>query len=154
MISFYVTTYQLIFLIVFLRIQAGWNLTRGLLQSSILRRSATTILGAAASWSSCFAWLGYYHRHVCAKTSSTITNRGWLWCPPTTSTVANGKFQLLNDCLMVGSTMFLTPPNSTMGGVYYRTFLCSKLRVITICYRLGTSYISILGLPTYIECKK
>ena len=55
---------------------------------------------------------------------------------------------------MGDSTMFLTPPNSTMGGVYYRTFLCSKLRVLTICYRLETSYISILGLPTYIECKK
>ena len=49
--------------------------------------------------------------------------------------------------------MFLTPPIAQWG-VYYRTFLCLKLRVLTICYRLETSYISILGLPTYIECKK
>ena len=56
---------------------------------------------------------------------------------------------------MGDSTMFLTPPpNSTMGGVYYRTFLCSKLRVLTICYRLEILYISILGLLTYIKRKK
>ena len=55
--------------------------------------------------------------------------------------------------LMGDSTMFLTPPNSTMGGLLPH-FLCSKLRVLTICYRLETSYISILGLLTYIKRKK
>ena len=48
--------------------------------------------------------------------------------------------------------MFLIPPIAQWG-VYYRTFLCSKLRVLTICYRLETSYISILGFPACIECK-
>ena len=39
-----------------------------------------------------------------------------------------------------------------MGGLLPH-FLCSKLRVLTICYRLENLYLSILGLSTYIERK-
>ena len=52
-----------------------------------------------------------------------------------------------NSHKMGDSKMFLTPPNSTMGGLLPH-FLCSKLRVLTICYCLEASYISILGLRT------
>ena len=54
--------------------------------------------------------------------------------------------------LMGDSKMFLTPPNSTMGGLLSHFFVIK--RVLTICYRLETSYISILGLLTYIKRKK
>ena len=50
------------------------------------------------------------------------------------------------------STIILTL-NNNGGLIVLPHLLRSKLRVITICYRPETSYISVLGLPTYIELK-